>query len=340
MPPESSGERSSFAAGCSTSLIFREAPIRRSWCGWTSTTTILPTAFVIEGAPPELEADAFVAVRGVVEGVEPHAYPDGREALVPRVRVTALTITDRLGIRPAVWVVDVGQTLTQHRHPGDARANRVRGRGDAAPDSRSRTEATRPSAPSGPVCGCNGATWSTAPCFRSATACRPRAGRWKPERVERGWFQFPPLGSIRAAAGHRSGTAPSPDSPVQRLSALAMGGGHRRWATARGLTPARSDGDGMGSGARSRLDAHANERPVATIAASGRLKGDAMAGGLDGRVAIVTGSGRGIGRAIARRFAREGAAVLVSDIDADSGARSGPGNRIRWRPGGAECCAT
>lgn len=42
-----------------------------------------------------------------------------------------------------------------------------------------------------------------------------------------------------------------------------------------------------------------------------------MARGLDEKVAIVTGSGRGIGRAIARRFAREGAAVLVSDIDPD-----------------------
>ena len=35
---------------------------------------------------------------------------------------------------------------------------------------------------------------------------------------------------------------------------------------------------------------------------------------LDGCVAIVTGSGRGIGRAIALRYAREGAAVMAVDI--------------------------
>jgi 3-oxoacyl-[acyl-carrier protein] reductase len=36
---------------------------------------------------------------------------------------------------------------------------------------------------------------------------------------------------------------------------------------------------------------------------------------LDGRVAIVTGSGRGIGREIALRLVRDGAKVVVNDID-------------------------
>jgi 3-oxoacyl-[acyl-carrier protein] reductase len=38
-------------------------------------------------------------------------------------------------------------------------------------------------------------------------------------------------------------------------------------------------------------------------------------GRLDDRIAIITGSGRGIGRATALRFAEEGAAVVINDID-------------------------
>src|SRR4026209_1266507 len=38
-------------------------------------------------------------------------------------------------------------------------------------------------------------------------------------------------------------------------------------------------------------------------------------GALEGRVAIITGAGRGIGREHALRFAAEGAHVVVNDID-------------------------
>ncbi|WP_109529340.1 SDR family NAD(P)-dependent oxidoreductase [Nocardia aurea] len=43
---------------------------------------------------------------------------------------------------------------------------------------------------------------------------------------------------------------------------------------------------------------------------------------LDGRVAVVTGSGRGLGRAYAQALAAAGAAVVVNDIDADVAAET------------------
>jgi 3-oxoacyl-[acyl-carrier protein] reductase len=65
------------------------------------------------------------------------------------------------------------------------------------------------------------------------------------------------------------------------------------------------------------------------------IRENAMAGKLEGKVAIVTGAGHGIGAAIAHRLAHDGAKVLLCDVNAERASRETQAIRTKGLTGEA-----
>ena len=80
-------------------------------CAWVDfDNDQLATVFRIPGAMEGVERDDFVWVEGTVRRVAEAENGCG-DAVQPEIEVAYLTVTDRLGVRPALRVIQVGQAL-------------------------------------------------------------------------------------------------------------------------------------------------------------------------------------------------------------------------------------